>query len=103
MAAAGYSATPLVRKLGLRDGHRVLVLGRPATVDLVDVWQPWPDFAALQQRATSRSAAFDVVIAFCLDRTAPGRIGRGRRRCEGMCVRCRVERIEAGLPTEGPR
>lgn len=70
MPTTGYSGTPLVRKLGLRDGQRVLVLGRPRDLDVHACWQPWPDLAALQERAASGSAPFDVVVAFCPDRAA---------------------------------
>ena len=31
MAAAGYSGTPLPQKLGIKEGHHVVVLGAPAT------------------------------------------------------------------------
>ena len=31
---AGYSGTPLPRKLGIRDGHRVLLAGAPEGFDL---------------------------------------------------------------------
>jgi hypothetical protein len=66
---AEYSHKPLVRKLGLRDGQRVLVLGKPTEMDLSQHWAPLPDFATLRHRAPAAgNADFDVVIAFCPDR-----------------------------------
>jgi hypothetical protein len=84
-ATAGYSGTPLHRKLGIAPGHRVLV------------WQPPDRFpaaglsldgaATVQTRPTGRptSGGYDVVLLFCPDlasmnrrlpgamtRTAPG-------------------------------
>jgi hypothetical protein len=70
MTEAGYSGTPLVAKLGLRDGQRVLVLGRPRGMDLTAQWQPMPAFAALRERAGPTSPAFDLAVAFCPDRAA---------------------------------
>ena len=36
MAVAGYSGTPLVRKIGVKDDHVVLLDGAPADLDLGD-------------------------------------------------------------------
>ena len=36
MAVAGYSGTPLVRKLGIKDDHVVLLDGAPDDLDLGD-------------------------------------------------------------------
>jgi hypothetical protein len=73
MTWAGSSGTPLVARLGLRDGQRVLVLGRPRGMDLTARWQPTPVFAALRERAGPTSPAFDLVVAFCPDRAALAR------------------------------
>jgi hypothetical protein len=56
---AGYSGTPLARKLGIAPGHRVLLDGAPAgfALDL-------PDGVVLHRRA-SRAQPFDVVLCFC--------------------------------------
>ena len=35
--SAGYSGTPLPRKLGIKPGHRVMVLGAPEGFELEDV------------------------------------------------------------------
>lgn len=51
-AVAGYSGTPLARKLGLRDGQRVLLIGLPAELrelatarDFAEVQEaPWEDW-----------------------------------------------------------
>ena len=67
---AGYSGTPLVGKLGLRDGHRLLVLGRPADLDLRSALAPMPDVAALAERPCRGGQPFDVVLTFCADSAA---------------------------------
>ena len=57
---AGYSGTPLPRKLGIKPGHRVLALGAPdgfADGTLGEL----PDGVAL--RTTARGKA-DVIVAF---------------------------------------
>ena len=57
---AGYSGTPLPRKLGIKPGHRVLALGAPdgfADGTLGEL----PDGVAL--RPTARGKA-DVIVAF---------------------------------------
>lgn len=56
---AGYSGTPLPRKLGVGPDSRVLVLHGPAGFD------PGAEWA---DRADLPGAPFDVVIAFCADR-----------------------------------
>ena len=57
---AGYSATPLVRKLGIAPGHRVLVDG-PADFDL-----DWPSGVVVHRRVV-RGEPYDVVLCFCTD------------------------------------
>ena len=53
---AGYSGTPLPRKLGVTPGSRVLVLGAPAAFD------PGASF----HRRAGRDP-YDVVLLFCAD------------------------------------
>jgi hypothetical protein len=54
--AAGYSGTPLPRKLGVKPGSRVLVLDAPPGFDLgVDV------------ATTLEAGPFDVLLLFCPD------------------------------------
>jgi len=65
-AAAGYSGTPLHRKLGIAPGARVLAVGVPQGWDL---GQLDPDgVASVHTRAGS--AAYDVVVMFCPDLAA---------------------------------
>ena len=61
--SAGYSGTPLARKLGIRPGSRVLLVGAPRDFDL----GPVPE-AELHRRAGR--APYDVVLAFAPDRRA---------------------------------
>src|SRR4051794_15123135 len=58
---AGYSGTPLPRKLGIKAGHRVLVAGAPPAFDLT----PVDGEAEIQRRPGS--APYDVILAFCKD------------------------------------
>ena len=50
---SGYSGTPLVRKLGIKEGHRVLLLGAPGGFDLEGV--------RTVRRATGKA---DVILSF---------------------------------------
>jgi hypothetical protein len=63
---AGYSGTPLPRKLGIRDGHRVLLAGAPAEFDLGDLASLDLHGVSVQRRAGA--APYDVIVAFCPDR-----------------------------------
>lgn len=60
---AGYSGTPLHRKLGIKPGHRVFVAGVPKGWDLA-VLDPERS-ATVTTRASK--PPYDVVIAFCPD------------------------------------
>lgn len=57
MTTAGYSGTPLPRKLGVRPDSRVLVVGAP------DGFDPGAPF----HRRAGREP-YDVVLLFCADR-----------------------------------
>ena len=57
---AGYSATPLPRKLGIKPGHRVLLLGAPDGLAL-----ELPEETEVSTRA---SGVADVILAFHLRR-----------------------------------
>jgi hypothetical protein len=59
--AAGYSGTPLVRKLGVKNDSRVLIVAAPAGFDLDEV----PTGAVVHRRAGA--ASYDVILAFCPD------------------------------------
>jgi hypothetical protein len=62
---AGYSGTPLPRKLGIKPGHRVLLLRAPDGFE-PDVLGPLPDDVRVAR--TARGTA-DVIVAF-FDRRA---------------------------------
>jgi hypothetical protein len=63
---AGYSGTPLHRKLGIKPGMRVLSVGTPTGWDLETLD---PDHTATVQTRAG-SAPYDVVVAFFPDRAA---------------------------------
>ena len=62
---AGYSGTPLARKLGIREGHRVLLAGAPAGFDLGDL--PALDLHAVEVQRRAGATPYDVILAFTPD------------------------------------
>ena len=60
---AGYSGKPVPVKLGVQEGHRVLVAGAPDGFAL----DPLPGGVTLHARATG-AEPYDLVLAFCPDR-----------------------------------
>ncbi len=65
MAGAGYSGTPLPKKLGIGEGSRVVLIGAPAAFDLAGL----PAGAQLGRRLVG-TAPYDVLVAFCAARAA---------------------------------
>jgi hypothetical protein len=59
---AGYSGTPLSRKLGIKPGSRVLLSAAPPDFTLDEV----PPDATVHMRAAG--SPYDVIVAFCPDR-----------------------------------
>jgi hypothetical protein len=59
---AGYSGTPLPRKLGIAPGARVLFAGAPD--DFADTLGELPPGLTVRTRLTE-GATFDVIVAFC--------------------------------------
>ena len=71
MTTAGYSGTPLYRKLGIKPGHQVAILRAPENFA---VTLAPPDGVTIRRRAAGR---LDVIVAFCdarrtLQRGLPG-------------------------------
>jgi hypothetical protein len=62
---AGYSGTPLPRKLGIKEGHRVGLLGAPEGFS--ETLGELPDGVSL---ARSLRAPLDVIVAFFTERSA---------------------------------
>jgi hypothetical protein len=62
---AGYSGTPLAKKLGFRDGSRVVVLDAPP--NYAALLQPLPEGVHFGE---ALSSAADIVHAFCLRKNA---------------------------------
>ena len=58
---AGYSGTPLPKKLGVSAGHRVLLDGAPAGFELRDL----PSDVVLHRRGAP--GLYDVIVCFCPD------------------------------------
>lgn len=61
---AGYSGTPLPKKLGIKPGHRVLLLRAPADFDETLGDLP-PDVSVTARLA---KGPYDVIVAFCANR-----------------------------------
>jgi hypothetical protein len=59
VGVAGYSGTPLARKLGVTAGASILLDGAPAGFSLGDL----PDGVTLRRRAGT--GPYDVIICFC--------------------------------------
>ncbi|MEU6583211.1 DUF3052 domain-containing protein [Nocardia sp. NPDC046763] len=59
---AGYSGTPLPRKLGIKAESRVLLAGAPAGFELGEL----PGGAEVHRRAGA--GPYDVILGFCPDR-----------------------------------
>lgn len=62
---AGYSGTPLAKKLGIGAGHTVALIDAPDGVE--DLLAPLPDGVTLRDNARGRP---DVSLVFCRDRRA---------------------------------
>jgi hypothetical protein len=93
---AGYSGTPLITKLGIKDAHTVLLDGLPETVDLGDLG------AAHVVRRLPRAAVLDVTLTFHrerarFERRLPPLIGRTVP--NGMIWVCWPKRA-SGVPTD---
>jgi len=58
---AGYSGTPLPKKLGIREGHRVALLHAPAGFEKILGDLPG---AVTLQAGLAGTAAFDVILVF---------------------------------------
>jgi hypothetical protein len=62
---SGYSGTPLPRKLGIKPGHRVLLLGAPDGFEHTTLGA-LPEGVRVGRQARGRA---DVIVAFFADRT----------------------------------
>jgi len=58
---AGYSGTPLPQKLGIKEGHRVALLGAPPS--FADVLGALPTGATVHTKLAGK-APFDVIVQF---------------------------------------
>ena len=59
---AGYSGTPLVRKLGIKAGHRVAFVNAPAGFSV-----PGTDGVIIDNAANRSISSYDVILVFCPD------------------------------------
>ena len=65
---AGYSGTPLAKKLGIKEGHVVLALGAPA--DYVELLEGLPDDVLIEKAGSAGEGdrRYDVIHAFSKER-----------------------------------
>jgi hypothetical protein len=61
MSTTGYSGTPLPKKLGIKPGHRLALLGAPDEFEL-----ELPDGVSVRRRAGGKA---DVILSFHVSRT----------------------------------
>src|SRR5262245_9288730 len=96
-APAGYSGTPLAKKLGIRDGTRLVVLGAPADYD--ELVRPLP---ARVERTARLDANTDIVHLFTKSRADLARALAGHRK--RMRPDCAVwvswPKKASGVPTD---
>ena len=64
MTAAGYSGTPLPKKLGIKPGHRVLVLSAPEQFESATL-RELPDGVRVARRLSGKA---DVIVSFHTER-----------------------------------
>ena len=64
--AAGYSGTALAKKLGIKEGHTIALLGAPTGFE-AELAETLPDDVHVRRRASAR-ADVDVIVTFHTDR-----------------------------------
>jgi hypothetical protein len=64
VTAAGYSGTPLPKKLGIKPGHRVLVLSAPEQFESATL-RELPDGVRVARRLSGKA---DVIVSFHTER-----------------------------------
>jgi hypothetical protein len=80
---AGYSGTPLAKKLGIKEGHSLLLLGAPAGWHVPDL----PSGVDVRRRSGSprqEDLGAEIVIAFYATAARLGRAGPGIARRLGI-------------------
>ena len=65
---AGYSGTPLARKLGIKPGSRVAIVHAPVGFMIAGT-----DGASIDTTVRTQSPSYDVVVLFCVDSTTAQR------------------------------
>jgi hypothetical protein len=94
---AGYSGTPLVQKLGIKEGHRVAILAAPAGFALGTL-----PTAATVQTSLAGKAPLDVVIQFVTKRAVfEAQLAKIRKRMAPACgVWIAWPKAASKMPTE---
>lgn len=66
MAEAGYSGTPLLKKLGVKDGQRALLIGAP-DIEALDAFDGWKSVRRAKHAKKIAGGPFDYIHIFCAD------------------------------------
>ncbi|MEZ6233745.1 MAG: hypothetical protein R3B68_06110 [Phycisphaerales bacterium] len=96
---AGYSGTPLPKKLGIQPGHTLVILDAPDDFDALLI--PLPDDVTIRRDLRAKSP-IDVAIAFATtsDRMA-ARVGTLRTRiASNGAIWCAWPKRASGVPTD---
>ena len=98
---AGYSGTPLVQKLGIKEGHRVAILAAPPGFALDALVRTLPTGATVQASLAGK-APLDVVIQFVTKRALfQAQLAKIRKRMAPACgVWIAWPKAASKLPTE---
>ena len=98
-AQAGYSGTPLPRKLGIGEGDEVALIGAPEWLE--DTLHAMPDVASVHTDL-SEDARYDVIVAFVTQRAElESQLPRLRARMAPACgLWIAWPKRAASLPTD---
>ena len=69
-ATAGYSGTPLLKKLGVKDGQRALLIAAPDSLAELTEFAGWKSVRRLKTLKSAPAGPFDYAHVFSNDRDA---------------------------------
>ncbi|MEZ5920210.1 MAG: hypothetical protein R3C60_02550 [Parvularculaceae bacterium] len=67
MSAAGYSGTPLLKKLGVKDGMRALLVNAPAGLDALNKFSGWKSAKRAKTMKGAGAGPYDYIHYFSND------------------------------------
>ena len=69
MTEAGYSGTPLLKKLGVKDGMNALFAGVPVRIELLEDFKNWKNFKRAKTHRGINGGPYDYIHYFTNMRT----------------------------------